>query len=208
MSKSKLLIPGNYYHIYNRGNNSENIFIEAKNYAYFLKLYIKHIEPVAFTYAYCLLRNHFHFLIRIKTDKEQRAYHQTSEVLKTSKVFEPQPPNRAFKNFFIAYSKGFNKTYNRTGSLFEHQFKRIHVNSDTYFLNLIAYIHQNPQKHGFVDDFRDWKWSSYDGLLSTGRSRLHRDTVIDWFGNQQEFIEFHRRPVDNKLLEGLLFEAQ
>ncbi|MEM9776697.1 MAG: transposase, partial [Chloroflexota bacterium] len=72
MSKSKLLIPGYYYHIYNRGNNGENIFIEAKNYSYFLRLYIKHIELVAFTYAYCLLRNHFHFLVRVKTDEEQR----------------------------------------------------------------------------------------------------------------------------------------
>ena len=51
-----------YYHIYNRGNNRENIFKETRNYRYFLTLYAKHIEPVADTFAYCLLPNHFHWL--------------------------------------------------------------------------------------------------------------------------------------------------
>ena len=50
---------GKYYHIYNRGNNRENIFLQERNYAYFLKLYARHIEPVADTFAYCLMRNHF-----------------------------------------------------------------------------------------------------------------------------------------------------
>jgi putative transposase len=62
---------GQYYHIYNRGNNRENIFFEERNYRYFLRLYVKYAEPVADTYAYCLLRNHFHFLVRIKTVGEQ-----------------------------------------------------------------------------------------------------------------------------------------
>jgi REP element-mobilizing transposase RayT len=54
------------YHIYNRGNNRENIFIEERNYRCFLQLYLKYIEPIAWTFAYCLLRNHFHLLVRIK----------------------------------------------------------------------------------------------------------------------------------------------
>ena len=64
------LLPGVYYHIYNRGNNREDLFIEKRNYPYFLSLYAKHIEPVADTFAYCLLRNHFHFSLRIKTEEE------------------------------------------------------------------------------------------------------------------------------------------
>ena len=60
------LTPGVVYHIYNRGNNGENIFIEERNYAYFMKLYDKYITLVAETYAYCLLRNHFHLMVSIK----------------------------------------------------------------------------------------------------------------------------------------------
>lgn len=55
------LFPGHYYHIYNRGNNGEDIFLEARNYDYFLNLYQKYISPIAETFAYCLLKNHFRF---------------------------------------------------------------------------------------------------------------------------------------------------
>jgi len=66
VSKPIPLQPGKYYYIYNRGNNRENIFLEERNYPYFLRHYARHIEPVADTFVYCLLRNHFHFLVRIK----------------------------------------------------------------------------------------------------------------------------------------------
>lgn len=67
---------GQTYHIYNRGNNRENLFVEPRNYPYFLNLYAKHILPIAETYAYCLLPNHFHFAIRTRTEEEQEAYHE------------------------------------------------------------------------------------------------------------------------------------
>jgi putative transposase len=63
------LQPGLYYHVFNRGNNGEDLFREERNYSFFLKLYGKYITPVADTYAYCLLRNHFHVLLRIKREK-------------------------------------------------------------------------------------------------------------------------------------------
>ncbi|MCS6846293.1 MAG: hypothetical protein RMN52_01095 [Anaerolineae bacterium] len=67
MSKPAPLIRGVTYHIYARGTNREDIFIEPRNYTYFLRLYTQHIVPIADTYAYCLLKNHFHLLVRIKT---------------------------------------------------------------------------------------------------------------------------------------------
>ncbi|MBF8283376.1 MAG: hypothetical protein HW378_2291 [Anaerolineales bacterium] len=73
MSDPIPLHPGQYYHIYNRGNNRENVFREERNYPYFLKLYAKYIEPIAETYAYCLLRNHFHLLVRIREVRQTDA---------------------------------------------------------------------------------------------------------------------------------------
>ena len=61
---------GSFYHIYNRGINRERIFVEETNYEYFLKLIKKHILAIADIYAYCLLNNHFHLLVRIKSEKE------------------------------------------------------------------------------------------------------------------------------------------
>ena len=71
---NKKLRYGQYYHIYNRGNNRENLFVEQRNYPYFLKQYTNHILPIAETCAYCLLPNHFHFAIRTRTEDEQEAY--------------------------------------------------------------------------------------------------------------------------------------
>ena len=61
---------GKFYHIFNRGNNSENLFLTHDNYSYFLSLYYKYISQVADTYAWCLMPNHFHMLIRVKDEVE------------------------------------------------------------------------------------------------------------------------------------------
>ena len=69
-NSTKTYVEDGYYHIYNRGTNGENIFIEERNYDLFLKLYEKHISPVADTFAYCMLRNHFHVDMRVKSEEE------------------------------------------------------------------------------------------------------------------------------------------
>ncbi len=177
------LQPGRFYHIYNRGNNGENLFLEERNYRYFLQLYIQHVHPVVDTYAYCLLRNHFHLLVRIK------------DLSGFPNLTDLKPPHQYFSNFFNAYTKAINKAYGRTGALFERPFRRVEVIGAAYFKNVVAYIHRNPQHHGFVDDFREWPYSSYDVVLSDKSTRLQRDVVLEWFGGPQEFMDLQRSPV-------------
>ena len=198
------LVPGMYYHIYNRSNNRENLFLEKRNYPYFLSLYAKHIEPIADTYAYCLLRNHLHVSLRIKTEEEYLK--QTSQILETREVLKPKKfnPSQGFSNLFNAYAKAINKGYGRTGSLFEERFGRIPVTTDAYFTTLIFYIHYNPQKHGFVGDFRDWEWSSYHALVGTGQTKLKRVEVLNMFDGLKGFEEFHQEMVDEKKLTKLI----
>ncbi|HIP34210.1 MAG TPA: transposase [Crocinitomix sp.] len=98
-----------YYHIYNRGNNKENIFIETQNYIYFLKLMTKHLLPIASIYSYCLLSNHFHIVLRIK---DENHLPEKMQIGKT-KIHQP------FSNMFNAYTKAINKKYKRQGSLFQ-----------------------------------------------------------------------------------------
>mgnify|MGYP000552757306 CR=1 FL=1 len=178
---------GTYYHIYNRGNNREDIFIESRNYLHFLRLYERHISPVVETYAYCLLKNHFHFLVRIKDE-------ETLETLKVS------TPSQHFSNFFNAYTKAMNKAYGRTGSLFQHPFRRIIVQDEAHLLRLVTYIHQNPQKHRFVEDFRVWKYSSYHACISDNPTQVQCDTVLAWFGGKAGFIAAHQVKVDEEAL--------
>ena len=184
------LEPGAYYHIYNRGVNRTNIFIEEHNYAYFLQLYTKYITPVAKTFAYCLMRNHFHLLVRIRTDRLGLEDRVGLTPLNRSSV------SKAFNNWLSAYAKAINKAYGRTGSLFQHHFGRLPITSDRYFVALIHYIHFNPQKHGFVKDFREWAHSSYRGLLSDKSTRLERDVVLEWFGGRQALQQFHAKLAD------------
>ncbi len=205
---------GQYYHVYNRGNNRQNIFLERRNYPYFLQLYIKYLLPVATTFAYCLLPNHFHFLLRTYTKEEQRAYwfeQQRQQIGPLSesgpispakpKPFKLTEPSRAFNNMFIAYTRAVNKATGRTGALFERPFGRKLVNSDAYFQTLIVYIHQNPQHHRFVNDFRDWKWASYGAFNSSGTSHIKRAEAIEWFGDMPSFLEAHQREADAKFIE-------
>lgn len=201
------LQPGLTYHIYNRGNNREDLFREERNYRYFLQLYARHVHPIADTFAYCLMRNHFHLLVRIKeTAPKTSQDSETSQVSETCEVSKAFKPSQYFSNLFNAYSKAINKAYGRTGSLFEERFGRIEVSSERYFANLIFYIHFNPQKHGFVDDFRDWQWSSYHALQAKSNTKLSRAEVLDWFGDAAQFENFHRGMVDEKAVAALIDE--
>lgn len=203
MEKSTALEPGKYYHVYNRGNNRENIFFEERNYHYFMQLYAKYIEPVADTFAYCLMRNHFHLLVRIKT---HRVASETGAVSETAPVLTNRDVSHEFNNLLNSYAKAINKAYNRTGSLFQKRFGRIEVTSDRYFLALINYIHRNPQKHGFVEDFRDYPYSSYNAMLSDRATRLKREEVLAWFVGKERFEQFHGVAADTKPIEYLVVE--
>ena len=183
---------GTFFHIYNRGNNGENIFIQERNYAYFMELWWKHITPIAETWAYGLLRNHFHAAVWIKNRED--IYPDLSGL--NPKLKEP---SQYFSNFFNAYARGVNIATQRTGALFERPFNRIPVDNEAYLMRLIVYIHQNPQKHKFVTDFRDWNYSSYHDLISNVPTRLQRERVHQLFGNREDLIRIHQevQPLEN-----------
>ncbi len=197
---------GCVYHIYQRGNNREPIFFEPENYRFFLAKYVQFIEPVAQTYAYCLLSNHFHLLIKTKTVEEQELEQnsQTYDFLKKSYVsaaelFKPLSPSNQFRKLFISYAKAMNKRYGRTGSLFENRFGRKEVFDPAYFQNLVVYIHQNPEKHGMIDDFREWPYSSYGALVSKKDTRVAKTAVFSQFDTPTSFMEKHSQIIDMNL---------
>ena len=169
---------GQYYHIYNRGNNKENIFIEEKNYGYFLEKLKKYIVPIADIYAYCLLKNHFHIVLRIKDRAD------IPEKFK-EKVYLP------FSNLFNAYSKSINKAYNRTGSLFQEHLQRNRIENENYLKQLIIYVHLNPVKHRFTDNFGTYLHSSYRSYLSDKHSSIDRQFILELFDDLGNFKFCH-----------------
>lgn len=167
--------------------------------------YVKHVVPLVATYAYVLLRNHFHLFVRIRETFKVSSPVQTFEVSETSKVSNA---TQAFSNFFNAYAKGFNKTYGRTGGLFAHRFRRIEVDSELYGMRLVHYIHFNPQKHGFVADFRQYPYSSYQAMLSNATTKLQRGEVLEWFDGLVGFEEVHRTLADEKNIWRVIMEEE
>ncbi len=170
---------GAMYHIFNRGNNKENLFVEDRNYTYFLSLMEKYLTNVADIYCYCLMKNHFHLLLKIKD----------ITIIKEKKYQEK--PYLAFSHFFNSYTKSINKAYNRTGSLFQEHFHRNRITEDGFFKNVVAYIHLNPEKHGFVRDFRNYPHSSYSDFFTDRKSFIDKDFVLNFFGNIDNFEAWH-----------------
>lgn len=136
---------GEYYHLYNRGNSKQTIFLDTQDYTYFLRLLFvanskkpfPKLRRLAHPYsyerggelldigAYCLMPNHFHLLVKMGDDKSVSTFMQ---------------------RVGTSYSMYFNKKYKRTGGLFEGKYKATHVAEDIYFQYLFAYIHLNPAK--------------------------------------------------------------
>ena len=169
---------GVVYHVFNRGNNLESIFKEPKNYDLFLNLIKKYLLKVADVYAYCLLDNHFHLLVKIKKE---------SEIEEKSLQ---KKPYLGFSHFLNSYTQAINKAYNRKGSLFQEHLKRIRITDDDYFIQLIAYIHLNPVKHGFSDSL-EYPYSSYNAMISNKRTLLKRNEVLYYFDDVENFKYWH-----------------
>ncbi|MEQ8581727.1 MAG: hypothetical protein RIC30_17725 [Marinoscillum sp.] len=186
-----------FYHVYNHANGNENLFRSDENYHYFLRQWTKYISPVACTYTYCLMPNHFHFLIRIKTEEEVLAFLKMRKP--TLQGFETlggftfdKAISLQFSHLFNSYTQAYNKVYERRGSLFIPNFKRKEINSDAYLSAIISYIHRNPVHHGFCKQIEDWPHSSYHTLLSEKPTQIHREEVIEWFGSRKDLVNFHR----------------
>jgi REP element-mobilizing transposase RayT len=188
MNQHELLLRGHYYHIYNRGINSCNLFRKADNYKYFLELYDKHISPIADTYAWVLMPNHFHLLVRIK---DAVAYQDPQGFENLEGL--GKEPHQYFSNLFNSYTKAINKSYHRTGSLFEHPFHRKRIANTAFFRNLVVYIHNNPFKHGYKEFAMDYPWSSYLSCISLKQTKLKRDQVLGWFDDRANFRFLHNQ---------------
>lgn len=189
--------PDTVYHVYNHGNADDLLFREDKNYLFFLKRYKKYVISIVDTFAYCLMPNHFHFMVRIKrkdqiveffSDKNPRGF-QNPEGLEDnlSKLISHQ-----FGTLLNSYTKAYNKRYNRKGSLFRSSFHRKKVDSSRYYTQLIRYIHRNPVEHGFAKTIRGWPYSSYNSMLSSKPTLLKRKAVLKWFGGREKYIKLHK----------------
>jgi len=214
MENNELLFPGKFYHIYNRGINGEKLFHCEEHYQHFLKLYATYIDPIADTYAWVLMPNHFHFLVRIKenihykyqkpidgNEKEKEQFElvkwETEQVaINMNSDTKIPDPSHHFAHLFNAYTKYLNLKIPRHGNLFERTFKRKKIDNYNYLKKVLIYIHHNPVHHKFCMHPMEYPWSSYLSCISAKPTKLKRDAVMGWFDNQANFIHLHEGKVE------------
>ncbi|MFT6197890.1 MAG: REP element-mobilizing transposase RayT [Nonlabens sp.] len=161
------------YHIFNQAHGMIDLFKESRNYPFFIDKMEKHLTPVCEILAFCLMKNHFHLVIKTREIEE-------SEI------------SEAFANLFIGYAKSYNNVYDRSGSLFKKPFKRKLIESETYLKNVILYIHCNPVKDGFVEDIISYPWSSYHEILDDFSTFVERNFILELFDDSTNFVAAHK----------------
>lgn len=181
---------GLIYHVYNQGNNQQKIFFEEENYHFFIRKIQRHLIPFADLLCYCLMPNHFHWLLVPKS----AGIHPGTAVKPRSKLMKlnasPSPHSVGVSPDFqqnlsqhigillSSYTKAINKRYERSGSLFRSKTKYKHGISEElstkftgqpgtifplgnhYAEACFTYIHQNPVKANLVTRAEDWYFSS------------------------------------------------
>ena len=198
-TRKDYLEPDFYYHIFNRGINGTKIFETEENYFYFLRRLKFFLYPVCEFYAYCLMPNHFHFVVRIKSEEEIKAFSEKSNMknvfLENGLHSYDSIISKQIARFISSYSQAFNKfNKSRTGALLESPFKRIRINDDEYLRKLIIYVHQNPKN--IVNKLEDYLFSSYRNLISEDETSLKRKEVLEIFAGKENFIFCHRKEQD------------
>ena len=215
------LHPDISYHIFNHANGFENIFRIEENFFYFLEKYRLYISPIAETYAYCLMPNHFHLVVRIRKRETIEALirinNDPSIRYNFSKVsnFDKGMSNisnfgkvisdieiekylsKQFANLFSCYTQSFNKVYHRMGSLFIKNFKREPIYDKTHFLNVIVYTHRNPIHHGFCKKYADWEYSSYNEIADGVCGFTEISKLLTMTGGLESFKEIHRHSLED-----------
>ena len=198
--RSISLVAGEYYHVYNRGNNRQDVFFERENYLFFLRRVRKYLvgdtqtsevsetsEVWTTIIAYCLMPNHFHLLVCPHDDEL----------------------SRRMQRFSISYTKAMNKRYDRVGSLFQGQFQAVLVDRNEYLLHLSRYLHLNPVEAGLAKRPVDWEFSSYRDYIGLRQGTLPMpDIILSQFPTPKEYQEFVEsyKLNDRDIVAHLLFD--
>ena len=148
-----------YYHLYNRGAGRQSICKSDDDYVHLLSLIKRVAQQCRISViAYCLMPNHYHWLVRQDG---------------------PTPASLLLQRVFGSYTRTFNRIHHRSGTLFEDRFEALPVDSEAHLLRLCRYIHANPVRHGFATALELWPYSN-----SLDWMGLRQGSLVDhWFGD-------------------------
>ena len=168
------------YHVMIRGNNKQKIFLDDADRLFFLKILRECRDRNEFDlYAYCLMSNHVHMLIK------------TRDI----------PLEHIFKRVGTRYAIWFNRRHNRVGHLFQDRFKSECVEDERYFLTVFRYILQNPVKAGLENRPELYRWSSYSEITDDKDSITNVQTAVDIAGSGEALVKYVQTVNDDVVME-------
>ncbi len=178
--KPRIHCPGALYHVISRGNQRQDIFLDDKDLKTFLAYLSEYKTRYPFhLYAYSLMENHFHLLLKI----------------------EGTPLSKIMQSLLFRYTRYFNKRYGKVGHLFQGRYKAILCDKDAYLVELVRYIHLNPVRSGVVMDPEKYVWTSHlDYLGKVKDGFIEEDFVLGQFGGKKSLA---RRRYQRFVMEGL-----
>lgn len=185
-------VNGEFYHLYTRGVEKQNTFLNRKDYSHFVKaLFYYHIQNpkpkfsthrrtkvfpidsskrIAEIICYCLMPNHFHLLVKQLQDGG------ISELM---------------RKLILSSTKYRNAKYNRQGSLFQVPFKAVHIETDEQLIHVSRYIHLNPLVSLLVKDLKFYPWSSYlDYIGIHDNLAVKKEEILNFFKSPQDYKKF------------------
>ena len=181
---ARILNEKQVYHIMLRGNNREKIFIDDEDKSRIVEtLGEKKKNEAFFIYAYCIMDNHMHLLIKESKD----------------------PVARIVKRIGTSYAYYFNKKYKRIGHVFQDRYRSENVDEDQYLLSLIRYIHRNPIKPG-IGTIEGYKWSSYKEYMNQDNSLVETEEILGIFSKNTQnalaqFAKFNHETMEEAFLD-------
>ncbi|MFW6140719.1 MAG: transposase [Acidobacteriota bacterium] len=185
---SRNLTDNGYYHIFSRGNNKKIIFCYKEDYLKFLTITSKYLKKYKISiYHYCLMPNHFHFLLQA-----HKAIHLP----------------KFMQGLLQSYSWHYRKKYNTVGFLFQNRYKSLFIGKESYLLECARYIERNPLRSGLVHDLRNYPWNSFsyystgmDDHIINNPNPCYLEMAKSNSKRQQRFLEYvlQTRPHDSLL---------
>ena len=188
----RIQYPKARYHVMNRGRRGENVFGTKEDYLSFIKLLEELYEVFNIKVAaYCLMPNHYHILVQTPDANLSRSIRHLNGV----------------------YTQRYNRRHGYDGPLFKGRYKSILVETDSYALELVRYIHRNPLKAGIVESLEKYQWSTHKSYLSNAEKWkwLYKDYILRLFSeSRQESIRLYKRFVLKESPEDIsnLFERK
>ena len=173
--KARIKSASGIYHIMLRGNNKQTVFFDEDDYGKFLAYFMNKAKQKSLVlYAWCLMPNHVHLLIKEKDET-------IAEV---------------FRSVLTGYIQWYNNKYQRTGHVFEGRFRSQPVEDQTYFMRVFRYIHRNPLEAFLCRKMEDYRYSSYAYYFRSGR--YQDDDMILGLMKKYEWERYHLQKDENE----------